>query len=60
MTALRQPSCEDKLRQCKSTTLETTRIRADQIEVFKTVQGFEGIGKGYSVRRQTSLDELTQ
>ena len=45
MTALRQLSCENWLKQCKLTTLETRRIRGDQIEAFKIMHNFEGIDK---------------
>ena len=31
----------DRLKQCKLRTLETTRIRGDHLEVFKTMHGFE-------------------
>ena len=35
--ALGQLSYEDRLKQCKLTTLETRRIKGDQIEVFKFI-----------------------
>ena len=46
ITALRQMSYEDRLMLCKLIKLETRRIRGDQIEVFKIMHGFEGLGEG--------------
>ena len=40
-TALRQLSCEDRLKHCKLSTLDTRRIRGDQIKVFKIRRGFK-------------------
>ena len=36
---------EKSLQQCRLTTLETRRIRGDQIEVFKIMHGCEGLNK---------------
>ena len=36
---------EMHLKQCGLTTLETTRQRGDQIEVFKILNGYENIDK---------------
>ena len=33
----------DRVQQCKLTTLETRRVRGDQIEVFKITHGIEGL-----------------
>ena len=33
------------IQQCRLTTLETRRIRGDQIEVFKIMHGYEGLNK---------------
>ena len=40
---LRILSYEDRVQQCKLTTLETRRVRGDQIEVFKITHGIEGL-----------------
>ena len=46
ITALSQLSYEDRLKQCKLTTLEARRIMGDQIEVFKIMHVFENMDKG--------------
>ena len=38
---LRYLSYESRFLQCGLTTLETMRVRGDQIEVFKIVNGYE-------------------
>ena len=40
---LRDLSYESRLLQCGLTTLETRRLRGDQIEVFKIVNGYEDV-----------------
>ena len=40
---LRDLSYEERLRECGLTTLETRRLRGDQIEVFKILNGYENI-----------------
>ena len=40
-----QSSYEEQLQQCRLTNLETRRIRGDQIEVFKIMQGYERLNK---------------
>ena len=42
---LRDLSCESRLLQCGLTTLETRKLRGDQIEVFKIVNGYEDIDR---------------
>ena len=37
---------EDRVQQCKLTTLETRRVRGDQLEVFKIAHGIEGLESG--------------
>ena len=36
-------SYDDRLKECGLTTLETRRLRGDQIEVFKILNGHENI-----------------
>ena len=40
---LRDLSYESRLLQCGLTTLETRRLRGDQIEVFKIMNGYEDV-----------------
>ena len=40
---LRNLSYEDRLKECGLTTLETRRLRGDQIEVLKILNGHENI-----------------
>ena len=40
---LRKISYEIRLKECVSTTLETRRLRGDQKEVFKILNGYENI-----------------
>ena len=42
---LRDLSYESRLLECGLTTLETQRLREDQIEVFKIVNGYEDIDR---------------
>ena len=42
---LRDLSYESRLLECGLTTLETRRLRGDQIEVFKIVSGYENIDR---------------
>ena len=39
ITGLRDLSYEERLKACGLTTLETRRLRGDQIEVFKILNG---------------------
>ena len=45
ISEISQLSYEERLQQCRLTTLETRRIRGDQIEVFKIMHGYEGLNK---------------
>ena len=42
---LRDLSYEERLQECGLTTLETRRLRGDQIEVFKILNGYENIDR---------------
>ena len=42
---LRDLSYESRLLQCDLTTLETRRLRGDQIEVFKIVNGYDDVDR---------------
>ena len=42
---MRDLSYESRLLQCGLTTLETRRLRGDQIEVFKIVNGYEDVDR---------------
>ena len=42
---LRDLSYEERLKECSLTTLETRRLRRDQIEVFKILNGYENIDR---------------
>ena len=42
---LRDLSYEERLKECGLTTIETRRLRGDQIEVFKILNGYENIDR---------------
>ena len=46
---LRDLSYESRLLQCGLTTLETRRLRGDQIEVFEIVNGYEDVNRNMIV-----------
>ena len=50
---LRIISYEDRVQQCKLTTLETRRVRGDQIEVLKITHGIEGLDSGMFFKYRT-------
>ena len=43
ISGLRDLTYEERLKECGLTTLETRRLRGDQIEVFKISNGYENI-----------------
>ena len=45
ITKLRNISYEMHIKECGLTTLETTRLRGDQMEVFKILNGYENIDR---------------
>ena len=45
ISEISQLSYAERLQQCRLTTLETKRIRSEQIEVFKIMHGYEGLNK---------------
>ena len=47
---LRDLSYESRLLQCGLTTLETRRLRGDQIEMFKIMNHYEDVDKNMSFR----------
>ena len=56
---LRNISYEMSLKECGLTTLETRRMRGDQIEVFKTLNGYENIDRNiFSRSRKRGLDDM--
>ena len=50
---LRDLSYKECLKECGLTTLETRRLRGDQIEVFKILNGYENIDMFFSLKRDS-------
>ena len=57
---LRNISYEMRLKERGLTTLETRRLRGDQIEVFKILNGYENIDKNIcsQSRKREELDDM--
>ena len=57
---LRNISYEMRLKECGLTTLETRRLRGDQIEVFKILNGYENIDRNIcsQSRKREGLEDM--
>ena len=57
---LRNISYEMRLKECGLTTLETRRLRGDQIEVFKILNGYENIDRIFFslLRKREGLEDM--
>ena len=57
---LRNISYEMRLKECGLTTLETRRLRGDQIEVFKILNGYENIDRNIfsRLRNREGLEDI--
>ena len=56
ISELRDFSYESRLLQCGLTTLETRRLRGDQIEVFKIVNGYEDVDRKCSSNLKNAVE----
>ena len=57
---LRDLNYEDRMKECGLTTLETRRLRGDQIEVFKILNGYENIDRKMFIlsRKIAELEDI--
>ena len=57
---LRNISYERRLKECGLTTLEPRRLRGDQIEVFKILNGYENIDRNIfsRLRKREGLEDM--
>ena len=57
---LRDLSYEKHLKECGLTTPETRRLRGDQIEVFKILNGYENIDRNifFSLKKIVEQEDL--
>ena len=60
ISEISQLSYEERLQQSILTTLETRRIRGDQIEVFKIMHGYEGLDIGLDMFFRIKNDSRTR
>ena len=60
ISKLRNISYEMRLKECGLTTLETRRLRGDQIEVFKILNGYENIDRIFfsQSRKREGLEDM--
>ena len=56
----RNISYEMRLKECGLTTLETRRLRGDQIDVFKILNGYENIDRNifFLLRKREGLEDM--
>ena len=57
---LRDLRYEERLKECGLTTLETRRVRGDQIEVFKILNGYEHIDSDIFFRIRIKESKITR
>ena len=57
---LRNISYEMRLKECGLTTLKTMRLRGDQIEMYKILNGYEHIDRNifYRLRKREGLEDM--
>ena len=58
---LRILSYEDRVQQCKLTTLETRVVRGGRVGVFKIISGIEGLDSGIcflNIRQTTDHEDI--
>jgi len=55
ITGLRDHSYEEHFKECRLTTLETRRLRGDQIEIFNILNGFENVDRNtfFSIKKDS-------
>ena len=55
ITGLRDHSYEERLKECRLTTLETRRLRGNQIVVFNILHGYENVDINTFFHSRTSV-----
>ena len=60
ISKLRNISYEMRLKECGLETLKTRRLRGDQIEVFKILNGYENISRDFysRLRKREGLEDM--